>query len=201
MNGQSDGVRAALPFHNVKKQLASARKSIVPTAPSTMAETITNLELAYYPQVYQDMYLGSAEYIQRSKFISNISLCAFSNLKYDFQHENNTSFQHLQFFFSFLAQGNTTRHLAILLINREIEERVLQECTFFFMDGTFRCTPRQRNVLNLQSSQVNDHNGLNTNFITEIRYFLNNNYFFTIKRSSTSSAITMAKRFPSSRSS
>jgi hypothetical protein len=82
MTNQSDAVRAALPFDKVKKQLGEARKSTVPTAPSTMAETITNLEMAYYPQTYQDMYLGSAEYIQRSKFFSDSTINIFSNKYY-----------------------------------------------------------------------------------------------------------------------
>lgn len=70
MMDQTDAVRAKLPFHNVKKQLAEARKATIPTAPATMEETICNLELEFYPQTYQDMYLGSAEYITKSKYFS-----------------------------------------------------------------------------------------------------------------------------------
>jgi len=67
MMDQTDAVREKLPFHNVKKQLSEARKATIPTAPPTMEETICNLELGFYPQTYQDMYFGSADYTSRSK--------------------------------------------------------------------------------------------------------------------------------------
>lgn len=60
--GQSDAVRALLPFGRLRKIMADARKLSIPPAPDSMADAIANFELAMYPQVFQDMYLGSAEY-------------------------------------------------------------------------------------------------------------------------------------------
>ena len=57
--------------------------------------------------------------------------------------------------FSNTARTTSTKHYAIILVNQSIAATVVQECTFFFMDGTFRCTPRHtQKVLNLRSSQV-----------------------------------------------
>jgi len=62
MVGQGEAVRAILTFAKVRKMLSDARKVNIPTAPASMEEAITNFELSAYPQVFQDMYLGSAEY-------------------------------------------------------------------------------------------------------------------------------------------
>jgi len=70
------------------------------------------------------------------------------------------------FKFLLLAEGNTTKHFALILVNQQIAATVVSECTFFFMDGTFRTTPRQQQkVLNLRSSQVHlkNHSYLNKN--------------------------------------
>jgi len=160
MMDQNDAVRARLPFHKVKKQLADARKSTIPTSPASMEETICNLELGFYPQTYQDMYFGSADYTTKGKilFFQHILLTSFHCTYATFSNiiTSIISNKYLKNLFSlFSAQGNTTKHTAIILVNQQVASTVVQECTFFFMDGTFRSTPRQNHkVLNLRSSQV-----------------------------------------------
>lgn len=188
MMQQTDAVRVKLPFHKVKKQLAEARKATVPKSPPSIEETICNLELGLYPQGYQDMFFGSADYTSTSKTSSN----SFSNTKlirtYNKLITSSTLFElptildtHFTTLFRTLfpqiietsnnnspnssntkllpfsntARGTSTKHYAIILVNQSIAATVVQECTFFFMDGTFRCTPRHtQKVLNLRSSQV-----------------------------------------------
>lgn len=50
--------------------------------------------------------------------------------------------------------GRKARHYAILLGDEKMFVDVSLEATFYFLDGTFRCTPHQARVLSIRGSQV-----------------------------------------------
>jgi hypothetical protein len=62
MVGQTEAVRGLLTFARVRKMMSDARKINIPPTPENMEDAISKFELLLYPQVFQDMYLGSSEY-------------------------------------------------------------------------------------------------------------------------------------------
>jgi len=62
-----------------------------------------------------------------------------------------------------LFPDDANYHSAMVLVNREAVNNAINISTNFFLDGTFRITPRQGKILNVRSAQVlnliADYNG------------------------------------------
>ena len=56
---KADAIRAELTFKTARRAVAHARKSSIPSGPNSIEEVIAGLEAGTYPELYQNMYVGS----------------------------------------------------------------------------------------------------------------------------------------------
>lgn len=62
MAQESEAVRGQLTMYAARKCMIAARKSSIPATPESIEETIERFESGKFPEMYQDMYVGTVHH-------------------------------------------------------------------------------------------------------------------------------------------